>query len=85
MDIDEPKFPEEEWLGLLKGKLTIPTGTGTGEEYAGSYDITPKAFEDQVLPTAGKTLEDDLTIFAIPYFETSNESNGMTVYIGNGG
>lgn len=49
--------------------------------YNGSYEVTPSS-EEQVLNTAGCNLTNDITVFSIPYFETSNTSNGYTVYIG---
>ena len=36
----------------------------------------------QTLPTAQKYMEKDLTVNGIPYYQTSNASNGETVYIG---
>lgn len=51
-----------------------------GDKYEGEYIITPKADEDQVLPTRAKTMVDDLTVLRVPYFETSN-IYGDTVYI----
>ena len=53
-----------------------------GEPYEGEYTITPLARLDQVLPTGGKTLDLDMTVLKIPYFETSN-IQGDTVYIGS--
>lgn len=50
--------------------------------YAGDYVVTPKAEEKQVLETKEKVLMADVTINAVPYFETSNLSGGNTVYIG---
>ena len=53
-----------------------------GEVYSGSYDITPKV-EAQTLPTRDKVMVDDITIQAIPYYETGNAQGGNTVYIGS--
>lgn len=50
-------------------------------DYDGPYFITPEPFTDIVLNTAGKTLGNNVTVFEIPYYETSNVS-GTTVYIG---
>lgn len=49
-------------------------------QYEGDYTVTPKVGE-QTLPTAEKYMEKDVTILAIPFYETSNTSNGKTVYI----
>lgn len=50
--------------------------------YMGEYNITPKV-EAQTIPTAQKFMTDDVQIKAIPYFETSNNFDGETVYIGS--
>lgn len=74
----------------IRGKLT-PTGLsvrGTvapsvysrAEQYLGDYDITPQA-ESQTFNTKNRRMNDDITIEAIPYYETSNEY-GITVTIG---
>ncbi len=52
-----------------------------GETYKGAYSVTP-AIGMQTLPTAQKYMEKDLTVNGIPYYQTSNASNGETVYIG---
>ena len=54
--------------------------TGGGEPYKGEYTVIPKANEPTVLETAGKTLNKDVTVTKIPYYETSNPT-GDTVYI----
>lgn len=54
----------------------------TAPIYQGSYDVIPKVIE-QYLDTDNKTMIDDVTVRAIPYYETSNESGGYTVYIAN--
>lgn len=51
------------------------------DPYLGDYEVTP-AVGAQVLPTAKKLMADDVTVKAIPYYETSNLSDGETVYIG---
>lgn len=50
-------------------------------EYSGPYDITP-LFTAQVLPTAKKLMQKDVTIRKIPQYEASNDSNGYTLIIG---
>ena len=52
-----------------------------GDVYKGSYSITPKAWEEQVLETKSKVLTDNMAIKEIPYYETSNKS-GLTAIIG---
>ena len=50
-------------------------------EYSGPYDITP-LFTAQVLPTAKKLMQKDVTIRKIPQYEVSNDSSGYTLIIG---
>lgn len=64
----------------LKGYIHIAAGAGV-EPYSGEYIITPMAFEDQTFETSNKLLLNDVTVRAIPYYETSNIS-GKTIYIG---
>lgn len=52
------------------------------DRYTGEYEITP-AIEAQILRTSQKLMKQDVTIKAIPYFETSNDFDGKTVYIGS--
>lgn len=49
--------------------------------YDGSYEVTPSV-DAQTLETAGKLMEDDTKIKAIPVYEVSNTAGGTTVYIG---
>lgn len=62
----------------LSGQLSSATEY---DAYKGNYNVTPHAFEAQTLQTAHKLMGEDVTIAAIPYWETSNVSNGMTAYI----
>ena len=50
------------------------------ESYKGDYTITPK-IDSQTMRTKNKKMEDNVTVLAIPYYETSNLT-GKTVYIG---
>lgn len=50
-------------------------------EYSGPYDITP-LFTAQVLPTAKRLMQQDLTIKKIPQYEVDNDSSGYTLIIG---
>lgn len=51
-----------------------------GEHYMGEYEVTPD-FNTQVLETAQKMMDDDVTVHPIPVHRTSNPY-GTTVYIG---
>lgn len=64
----------------IQGTLTIPNAPGI-EVYTGAYEVTPKAWEEQVLATDGKLMTDDVTVFRVPYYETSNLFDGKTAYI----
>lgn len=65
----------------ITGVLSVPQIVETLEVYTGAYEVTPSASEAQILNTANKTLANDITVNKIPYYETSNTSNGKTVYI----
>lgn len=61
----------------LRGGLSVPDDYGL---YSGEYEVIPKAFESQTIPTTNKLLRKDISIKEIPYFETHNDK-GTTVYI----
>jgi hypothetical protein len=68
--------------------ITAPDGTFLEtvvveglDAYGGSYTVTPTV-EGFSMPTENKFMTDDVTVNAIPYWETSNIS-GTTVYIAN--
>lgn len=63
---------------MLKGQLSVPKEY---DVYAGPYDVIPKAFDSQILETENRAMKKDVTISKVPYWETSNESNGETAYI----
>lgn len=73
--------------GADEGKvLTVVGGEWTAKElpkYSGVYSITPSTVGDQTLETAQKYMDANLTVQKIPYYETSNQSDGETVYIGS--
>lgn len=53
----------------------------TPDPYTGELVVTPKAWEEQRLATAHKTMPGDVVVLEVPYYETHNENNGLTVYI----
>lgn len=69
-------------IGSLKGTISVYTGESQKESYDGEYSVTPSTDEDVVLKTKDKIMSDDLTVKKIPYEMTSNDSEGITVYIG---
>ena len=64
----------------ISGTLTIPSAVGV-DIYTGPYEVTPKAWDEQTLETAHKLMTDDVTVFRVPYYETSNLFDGKTAYI----
>lgn len=64
----------------LKGRIRIGKSESAAP-YTGDYIITPMPYESQTMDTRNKLMRDDVTVLAIPYFETSNTS-GITIYIG---
>lgn len=52
------------------------------DQYRGPYEVVPGTNAPQILSTKNKTLLNNITVTAIPFYETSNQSNGITVYIG---
>ncbi len=65
---------------IVQGTLTIPSTPGL-ELYGGPYEVTPKAWEAQLLQTDGKPMAEDVTVFRVPYYETINLFDGKTAYI----
>lgn len=51
------------------------------ETYDGDYTVTPMT-TSQSLDTTGKLMTKDVVIKEIPFFETSNNEGGHTIYIG---
>lgn len=73
-------LPGELSTGVqLTGKLSAAP-SHSYPPYTGDYEVTPKT-TPQTLETAGKVLAKDIVVNAVPYFETSNEQDGWTVYI----
>lgn len=74
-------------MAVSASRQVIPMSLGAayitiaGEEYTGPYEVTPKAWVDQTLETEGLLMTDDVTVFKVPYYETSNLFDGKTVYI----
>lgn len=63
--------------------ITIDEGTGGGKlpYYEGAYEVTPRKVE-QILATKDKSMSDNVTVFSIPYQETTNVGGGYTAVIG---
>ena len=54
----------------------------TAPPYVGEYEVVPKVYAEQTLPTSGKLLGRDVLVHKIPQFEVSNGSGGKTLIIG---
>ncbi len=67
---------------VLQGTLSAKWNTGGGTKYTGSYTARSQTDEAYQLPTANRYLTDNITVEKIPYYETSNLADGLTVYIG---
>ena len=52
-----------------------------GDVYEGQTYVVPRAYDNVVLETQYKLMNDNVTVSAVPFFETSNLSGGFTVYI----
>lgn len=63
-------------FGSLSGKLSAVIDFNA---YSGEYEVVPNAFNTQVLPTANKVLKKDIVVQKVPYFETSNNYDGVTM------
>lgn len=57
-------------------------GTSQIPPYEGEYEVTPKTYDEQVLPTRNKRMINNLTVKKIPQYEVSNDS-GYTLIIGD--
>lgn len=62
----------------VDGLVQIISG---GDIYEGPYEVTPRAHNEVVLDTMNKTMEADVTVRRVPYYETSNLFDGKTAYI----
>lgn len=68
-------------LDTLKGALSYGM-TDSYEHYEGQYTVTPSSSSDIILETADKVMDGNVTVREIPFYKTTNLSDGYTVYIG---
>ncbi len=61
---------------------TVAISTSGMPMYPGPYEVTPRAYADQVLSTNHMGMSQDLTVKEIPYSEVSNPQGGYTINIG---
>lgn len=69
------------WGDDASFSLTFSEAGGRRPTYEGDYEVTPK-FTEQVLPTQGLLMRDDVQVHAIAVERVSNPQGGRTVYIG---
>ncbi len=62
------------------GRLSTATVID-GPPYVGETEVTPRTVQ-QTLPTKDHMVKRDITVKAIPYYETTNLSGGYTAIIG---
>ena len=65
--------------------INIEFNMGTQSQtppYTGEYEITPKTYDEQILPTKNKKMVDNLKVKKIPQYEVSNSAEGFTLIIG---
>jgi hypothetical protein len=75
----EVEFSENVPLDVDMGQvMEVPTAPS----YDGEYEVVPKVYTEQTLPTSGKLLGRDVLVYKIPQFEVSNGSGGKTLIIG---
>ena len=75
----EVEFSENVPLDVDIGQvIEVPTAP----PYRGEYEVVPKVYTEQTLPTSGKLLGRDVLVHKIPQFEVSNNSGGKTLIIG---
>lgn len=64
------------------GQLIGSVSAGGGwEVYTGPYEVTPKAYDEQILETESKILRENVTVHKVPFEENHNPYGGMTAYI----
>lgn len=64
----------------ISGTINNHGAASAISSYDGEYEVTPND-DVIILSTKNKRMENDVTVFAIPYWETDNDF-GTTVYIG---
>ena len=70
------------WEVPLDAEMGQVIAVPTAPAYRGEYEVTPKVYDEQSLPTCGKLLGRDVLVHKIPQFEVSNGSGGKTLIIG---
>ena len=68
----------------IQATVYMPSSIGGAyvDEYTGQYYVIPHPYDDQMLDTTNKLLTDDVVVYKIPTYETSNLV-GTTFIIGD--
>lgn len=76
---------KDSWESFRQCLIDLQNGqtlSNDFQEYLGSYRIIPMVDTAQILSTNKTFLLANITVEPIPYYETSNDKGGYTVYIG---
>lgn len=68
----------------MRVETAVVVNTGGGgyvEPYLGAYEVTPRPAA-QTLYTRDRRMTENVTVYEIPYHETSNQAGGSTAVIG---
>lgn len=68
------RLVEGEIAGICIGSVPLPW-------YDGSYEITPHAYDEQVLQTAQKSMRSDVVVHKVPRYDVDNPFGGQTISI----
>lgn len=59
----------------------VTTGGGDLPWYNGAYEVTPRAYNEQVLQTAQKSMREDVVVHKVPRYDVDNPFGGQTISI----
>lgn len=88
IEFDVAFRPGDDFAVTFGGEVPLDAEMGQVIEvskapaYRGEYEVTPKVYDEQSLPTSGKLMGQDVVVHKIPQFEVSNGSGGKTLIIG---
>lgn len=88
IEFDVAFRPGDDFAVTFGGEVPLDAEMGqviavpTAQAYRGEYEVTPKVYDEQSLPTSGKLLGRNVLVHKIPQFEVSNGSGGKTLIIG---
>lgn len=88
IEFDVAFRPGDDFAVTFGGEVPLDAEMGqviavpTAPAYRGEYEVIPKVYDEQSLPTSGKLLGRDVLVHKIPQFEVSNGSGGKTLIIG---